>query len=375
MVHFMHKLQHDTLSQSWPDDDDDELKIHDLSPIPSHVLPARQVLDRGRKRYSKSALTLVTADEFKESSPLLLMGGYSYGAMITTLLPSLPTILSQFATPKLGTAASEICLRAVQLAHKQNDIITTLAQSLQLQSKSESNLLPAHKRGRSLQLSPRKISSSSGVRIGGEESNPDDRHQSYEMQHRWSMDPTESIRRSVDLVRSVGRRSRNGDGQMSPVPKRYSSNGSAISSTKRSVRGKASVASLDFKSEKTACERSTMQEVLMPDIQAAYLLISPLQGLVNNLATMWSAIPRTKPKDGEQSEEEIKLVSNHTLAIYGDTDVFTSTRKLRIWSDRLKSANGSSFQSEEISGAGHFWHEEGLVYLMRDFAKEFVRSL
>ncbi|RWA07994.1 hypothetical protein EKO27_g7109 [Xylaria grammica] len=52
--------------------------------------------------------------------PTMLMAGYSYGAIITTRLPPLDTILSYFATPAIHTAGADIRLRAQHLAEAHN---------------------------------------------------------------------------------------------------------------------------------------------------------------------------------------------------------------------------------------------------------------
>ncbi|KAH8160104.1 hypothetical protein CIB48_g8143 [Xylaria polymorpha] len=48
--------------------------------------------------------------------PTMLLAGYSYGALVTTRLPSLDTILAYFTTPAIHTAEADIRLRAQHLA-------------------------------------------------------------------------------------------------------------------------------------------------------------------------------------------------------------------------------------------------------------------
>src|SRR3569833_833962 len=55
-------------------------------------------------------------------SPILLLAGYSYGGLITTLLPSVQTMLAPLERPAAGSAAAEIRLRAASLAHSQNTV-------------------------------------------------------------------------------------------------------------------------------------------------------------------------------------------------------------------------------------------------------------
>src|SRR3569833_1209734 len=55
-------------------------------------------------------------------TPILLLAGYSYGGLITTLLPSVQTMLAPLERPAAGSAAAEIRLRAASLAHSQNTV-------------------------------------------------------------------------------------------------------------------------------------------------------------------------------------------------------------------------------------------------------------
>jgi pimeloyl-ACP methyl ester carboxylesterase len=52
--------------------------------------------------------------------PILMMAGYSYGAMITAQLPPLNELLELFASPDSGSHAAQIRLRAESWAEKQN---------------------------------------------------------------------------------------------------------------------------------------------------------------------------------------------------------------------------------------------------------------
>ena len=101
--------------------------------------------------------------------------------------------------------------------------------------------------------------------------------------------------------------------------------------------------------------------------KAAYLLISPLQGFVSNLATM-----SRSPSD---AAAEAKLRQCPTFAAFGDNDMFVPVGKLRSWAAKMESRGGSVFRSEEIDGAGHFWVEEGVLGMMMGKVKEFVNEL
>ncbi|PLB54604.1 hypothetical protein P170DRAFT_344400 [Aspergillus steynii IBT 23096] len=114
----------------------------------------------------------------------------------------------------------------------------------------------------------------------------------------------------------------------------------------------------------------------------SYLLISPLLPPINMFLTVFSKlslivgaqtsaegrhIPCPKPTD--------QLRANPTLAIYGSHDTFTSTNKLRQWSEELARVPGSQFQSAEIDGAGHFWREHGAESEARATLREWLRQI
>ncbi|EHK19342.1 uncharacterized protein TRIVIDRAFT_157245 [Trichoderma virens Gv29-8] len=189
--------------------------------------------------------------------PVLLMAGYSYGAMITTQLPPLNELLERFASPDSGSNAAQIRLRAESWAEKQRQA---------LQKARASPKVPAN-------------------------------------------------------------------GKLSPV------NG-----------------------------------FTMP--KPAYLLVSPLQGLVTHLATMTlvpSVFARRSPPP--EDEAETKLVVNPTLAVFGDGDIFVPVGKLRTWVARLSSQQVSQFRGHEIESAGHFWAEEGVLHSMLDLVCDFAGKL
>jgi pimeloyl-ACP methyl ester carboxylesterase len=85
-------------------------------------------------------------------------------------------------------------------------------------------------------------------------------------------------------------------------------------------------------------------------------------------------MPRTDEKP-DVSGEHNKLTEHPTLAIYGDKDVFTSPRKLRRWAEQLANVNDSRFTFAEITGAGHFWHENRAEARMKDAIRYWVEDL
>ncbi|KAI9732716.1 MAG: hypothetical protein M1818_007450 [Claussenomyces sp. TS43310] len=391
MIYFMHHLSpHNLLLDAPP------MKNcaapYDLSPIPSHSLPAQSPpshTSRSRSSINRADAQASAFPEFDtgmsmgevldetDSKPVLLLAGYSYGALMTTLLPSLQLVLNLFHAPEVGTAASEIRLRASRLAKEQTEIFAKLAKTLQHQSIFSP--IVSHRKGHSLPgrepSNPLIAGGLATVRIGGEETNPDFRRISHESHSRRSLsyDTPERLRRSVDKVRTLGRR----QSSHIPLPKRQISVGSTSSKPEilqwsDDTAGPDNTIGVDL----DVHEASALD---LGPMKAAYLLVSPPQGLVHSLVTLWT-LPRTKikPQAGNIStmaEEEAKLVLNETLAIYGDGDIFTSSKKLGNWADRLQSVQGSRFSSVEVEGAGHFWHEPGVAARMRGHIGGFLEHL
>ncbi|SPQ26372.1 00857250-0bb6-4047-9dc5-33d554d64b8d [Thermothielavioides terrestris] len=66
-----------------------------------------------------------TPDYVPATTPILLLGGYSYGAMITSQLPSFEAIVALFISPECGSPAAEVRLRAQHLAEMQNTVLAS----------------------------------------------------------------------------------------------------------------------------------------------------------------------------------------------------------------------------------------------------------
>lgn len=322
-------------------------------------------------------------------APVLLLCGYSYGAMITKQLPPLDAILEPFVAPRTASAAADIRLRAQHLAERQNLIL----------SSARAALVEAP-------LSPRKAAL--GMRVGGDE----DRRRSQEHQHgrrSFSLDAEDKIRKGVvELMQRAKshqshhhhHRKKKGEPKDSP-----GSDAPAV----KSGDGAAAVAETEDKAPDTL---PPVAHLLTPRV--AYLLVSPPVGWATSLMTLnlygsgglfgkrpKPAHPKGKDKDKhhphardkdraggddttaggprpsgrEGGGERQKLVDNPTLAIYGDTDIFVAARRFREWASRLQSAPGSMFRAHEISTAGHFYIEEGTMQKLADAVLVFSGEL
>ncbi len=304
--------------------------LHALEPplSTSPPPPKRSISDRTLTPI-QSMLTVPTSptDSTQDASMTLIFGGYSYGSLIATHLPSTYSIIERFADTAKGTAETEICLRAQHLSQQwnkyaQQDIKT--------------------RRGRSSYDSDPK-SPSISVAFGGEETEPGSRR------------PSRESRRSVDRVR----KSLDGARKHLTHHRQHSSE------------------------EEGYTPDPTLKPVNIPLPKTHYLLISPLLPPTSLFLTCFSQLGQTATEKHhhtysatEHNEgNESKLVSNPAMAIYGDDDMFVSQRKLRKWAESLTNRPGSKFHFHEVAGAGHFWHEVGVDVQLRDFVKAWVQDL
>ena len=285
------------------------------------------------------------------AAPVLLLGGYSYGSMITSQLPPLETILAVFSAPECGTHAAEIRLRAQHLAEMQTVVLA---------SAREAAADPDHLRP----LSPRKHV---GLRVGGDEEG----RKSHEFRRSLSAEFEETIRHGVAELMA---RTRKGH--------------------RRTHSGRAPPRGVEHAPDHLLAITGRTS------FRPAYLLVSPLQGVVSNLATMslpvlsmpgkgWPRFPGRGSKEtsalGEPPEAatltkatagaEDKLAQNPTLAIYGDRDGFVPVSKLRNWASRLEAVPGSQFRAHEVSSATHFWATRNVALTLREAVATFAASL
>ncbi|PKS08679.1 hypothetical protein jhhlp_004732 [Lomentospora prolificans] len=312
-------------------------------------------------------------DPFKELSdavpapgqiepPVLIMGGYSYGSMITMQLPPLVEMLRPFVSPELGTAAAEIRVRAEHLADHQNMILASVREAW----------------GRGSRLK-------SPLRVGGTESG--EVRGSVEGRRSLMIEAEEKIRKSIGEVVAKTKRVRKTD--------------DGVSRGKRTEETEEVVEEVE---RGHACADEVV-DLVVP--RAAYVLVSPLQGIISHLASMsivpahLPSLPKLKIPFRQKKEEktatqkppgvaaetsfsnsttemnlaELKLVRNPTLAAFGDHDVFVPAHKLRSWAKRMQEVPGSSFHAVEVSSAGHFWVEERVLEKLSGLVAGFTGSL
>ena len=260
--------------------------------------------------------------------PMLILGGYSYGSMIASRLPSLKIVREFFSHAKVGSAEAEIFLRARNLST--------------MHIREESNrLLEQQSRGR--MLSP-----THAIAVGGFESDASSGRTSRDSKQ--SLESTTRTLEAVRLKLSSGR-----------------------TDSSRALRSRIDTPEKsDFIPDVT---------LVLPEI--CYLLISPLLGPTAAFATMFSNlcftyIPTSFTTKGEElstSIPDLELTTRPSLAVYGTKDLFTSHKKVRKWAEQLKQRPGSRFDFREVEGAGHFWHESGVEESMKVAIKSWLTKL
>ncbi|KAG6166787.1 hypothetical protein E4U51_003320 [Claviceps purpurea] len=308
-----------------------------------------------------------SSSEKFEPPSLLLMGGYSYGAMVTMRLPPIEDLLSPFSSPEADSDAAQIRLRAQHLAEQQNLILGSVRASI-LQAQNPRNPQRQY---------------SGGVRVGGNERerSPRRSHDGHS-RRRISLDTEDRVRRGVHDLTGKGtahssghhwhrgqRRSRSTSScaELRGGRPLWESRASEVAAAAAGSREKTCGAEQEAQLEKLP----VISHFVVP--RPAYVLISPLQGLVTHLATM-SFLPTSGNQKTDDAAQK-KLVHNPTLAVFGDNDLFVPVGKLRSWTTKLSSRDGSKFTACEVCHAGHFWTEESALADMNGSVGAFADCL
>ncbi|KAL5353008.1 hypothetical protein ACLOAV_001037 [Pseudogymnoascus australis] len=375
MAVFMHHLD---LATASPTSSVADAGTYELMTIPSQ-LPANPISAPPARPIASSSASINRDSSILDNKPLLLLAGYSYGSLITTMLPSLPTLLAPFQSPLPGTPASEIRLRAQHLAEEQNTLHTE-----RLKRASEAASRRHH---------ARKVSA--GIRVGGDETSDAHHRVSLDSHHgRRSLrldrlEHSDWGRRSVERVRSL-RKSLDGHRFSPPSPSRHTWQGNSSSTTDDTPGGSSVLVSQEEASEAAA---ATAAAVPMPhlefgEVDAAYLLISPIQGVVGGLATMFtttsakSLLPNLSLRKKEThvgttalSAGDRKFAENKTLVVFGNKDSFSNADRMRKWTQKLEGADGSRFRAVEVNNGGHFWHEMEELGILKSSVEGWVKEL
>ena len=251
---------------------------------------------------------------FEHNEPVqMIFAGYSYGSMVASHTAPPAELLKTFDSAQEGSAAWEVLQRASHLAML---VKLELAAQQEDEASSLEHGTKPHHFGHTLQ-------------VGGEETPQDKRRRSGE--HRRL---STEIRRSVELVRRFPHIHHKVHKQPTPESSERHHN-----------------------------------ELPQPEVEAAWLLVSPLLPPSSLIAFSLGR--------GQQQKEEVQTkLSGHTsLAVYGGSDLFTSASKLRPWAQNMATRPDSRFTYVEVEGAGHFWHEEGAEKKLRIALREWMRRL
>ncbi|KAH7406124.1 hypothetical protein DE146DRAFT_676693 [Phaeosphaeria sp. MPI-PUGE-AT-0046c] len=244
-----------------------------------------------------------------DTSPIVILGGYSYGSLILKHLPPVSDILRSSASAVSGSATDEILHRSRTLAQQSNTTWINTARSQEREGRSRTQ----------------RHEKPSPVIMGGEETTPDKRKTSRD------------IRRSVDRGPSgdFGRRLRS----------------FSHSHCRRT-------------DDPTPLPQEIVEIAPMIPPRVHYLLISPLTTPISSLAA--TGLGQKLWSKSKVVFEDITR-QHPTLAIYGDSDIFTSAKRIRDWSEQLKKGTPDSlFSSVEVPRAGHFWVEGGAEEALRN---------
>lgn len=252
----------------------------------------------------------------------LLLGGYSFGSLILVRLPSIASMIHTIETAEQGTSGAEIFLRARELAR-------------QTQRTLRETRRPSTPRAHKHSISGSHLSSSP-VRIGGEET-----------------DPTERRRRSKDLHgRSLS--------AMREMPHRIRTH----------IRRHSGSGQHQTETSRESPPRSSIQGT--PLVKVRYLLVSPVLFPLSTVPLPPGlSFPKVNATDGNAGVLSLK---NPSFLAFGDSDHFTSAKRLRQWGERLAGESDGRWEWTQVIGAGHFWREDGALAQLEAALVKWIQS-
>ncbi|KAI6246698.1 hypothetical protein HI914_04675 [Erysiphe necator] len=293
-------------------------QINQLQSDVDHV-PIHNICDPQKFELNDS-LDKDQLNTWKTSRTRLLLAGYSYGALITMSLPAtIQSILEPFEEPLVNSTHGRIRQKARDLAKQQ-------------------------------------ISSTKGPMYLSNQDQP---------------------QKSMSIVAQ-------GPGEC-PYDSWLDSRLS-YSSPKNSMNSGSFTFQQNYRSENSSdyspfYESNKLNETLPQikiagSIDVAYLLVSPIQGIICDLLTFWSFKPWRQRNS--LTDRDIKLKLSPTLAIYGEGDFYVSAKSIQDWAEKLAvpdiGQETNQFKYVEISGAGHFWNNESATRLWAEI-RIFVQKL
>lgn len=267
----------------------------------------------------------------------LILGGYSYGSLVVTQLPSTSEILAMFRETQVSNWVSDILKRAKDLAHETNISLSNQADTRG--RLPDPSIRRQHKR---------QSSSQHSIVYGGSDSpSPADRHS------------TDFVHKGMEVPARIKHAMHRNHKHSSP-------------STPKLSRGS---------SERTISTGNVPTLESLPHVLTHYLLISPLLPPLSNLLSL-STLNLMFWRHADHIAHN--LVRHPTLVIFGTKDVFTSSHKLDTWCKKMNALSSqtagpdgkSCFRWKKVEGAGHFWREHGveaqLTHSLRGWVHEVV---
>jgi hypothetical protein len=109
-----------------------------------------------------------------------------------------------------------------------------------------------------------------------------------------------------------------------------------------------------------------------PHIVASYLMISPvLLPMTTTLAplgfTPTSILSFTHTAStADRDFSGFYSLSSRSLIVFGDSDNFTSAKRLQQWAGKLATESSGLLEWKEITRAGHFWHGKGVMKSLQE---------
>lgn len=266
----------------------------------------------------------------------ILLCGYSYGSMITQYIPPIKVLLELFANPEQGTTIAGILDKATELSALRNMQVQSLERRSNLSSSQSSDSI--------------FYESSYILSMGG----------GSEMGTGKRARASTCTRENFEKGRELSRKK---------IRMRFRHRRNSRPQSQSSLKTRQAQA---YPSDAT---------VLAPAV--SYFLISPILPPISSFATMsfFSSNEDTETVvDGKAvsyGNPEEQLTTHKTLAVYGNSDIFTSIKKLRKWSLELleKQHPFSQFEFKEIENAGHFWHEAGTARELRRIVRNYGISI
>lgn len=91
-----------------------------------------------------------------------------------------------------------------------------------------------------------------------------------------------------------------------------------------------------------------------------YLLVSPILVPLTTLL-LSPGLPFTSGSLADEQDAGVLSLKSPSLIAFGTSDTFTSSKRLKEWSETLVQQSSGRVKWKEIADAGHFWHKKGAM--------------